>query len=109
MTAAPGAHAAGEQAGAGAAQNPAEAPNPAARARAAAEAALAAAKGAASGTAAAQHGKVTVTETRRFAGKEIQARAAAHSPRRHISNLTLCLHWLDRLLCRCRVTMAGAA
>ncbi|KAK9840794.1 hypothetical protein WJX81_005189 [Elliptochloris bilobata] len=42
------------------------------RARAAAAAALAAAKGAASTTAAAQHGRVTVTETRRFAGKEIQ-------------------------------------
>ena len=107
--AASGAHAAGEQAGAGAALNPAEALNPAARARAAAEAALAAAKGAASGTAAAQHGKVTVTETRRFAGKEIQARAAEDTSPWASQQPVLCLHWLDHPWVRCRVTMVGSA
>lgn len=107
--AASGAQGPGEQAGAGAARNPAEALKPAARARAAAEAALAAAKGAASGTAAAQHGKVTVTETRRFAGKEIQARAAVGNFSLGTSATTLCLHWLYCPWCRCRVTVAGAA
>ncbi len=45
-------------------------------AKAAAEAALAAAKTAASVRAAQEHGSVTVTETRRFAGKDVQASSA---------------------------------
>lgn len=45
-------------------------------AKAAAEAALAAAKTAASVRAAQEHGSVIVTETRRFAGKDVQARLA---------------------------------
>ena len=44
-------------------------------AKAVAEAALAAAKSAASVRAAQEHGSVTVTETRRFAGKDVQARS----------------------------------